>query len=257
MANKNNSIATIKALPNIMIGGQPIVNGLSEVEVNGKMIAAYKDTYTDKSGNLCSFTCADPKMTEWLSLCRITTEVDKAIALKKFYAYYMVMENYKTFGQFTSDSDFMETVYGVKGETAKAYATVGKYFLMETENGDVTYKHELLNGASTTNMTQCISLLDKEAEDPLHNILEYIASGKLHIAGTFAQLKRDIHDIKTDLGTIRKTADKKLKKTDDSEKETFTVADAFRILLASVDNLSDDDKEKATALIDELSNIIG
>lgn len=258
MANKNNnSIATLKALPNIMIGGQPIVNGLSEIDSNGKMVVAYKDTYTDKSGNLCSFTCADPELTKWLSLCRISTEVDKALALQKFYAYYKVMENYKSFGQFTSDSDFMETVYNVRGNTAKAYAEVGKYFLKEDNNGNVVYASELLEGASTSNMLQCLSLVDKEAENPLHDILDYITSGKLHITGTQSMVKRDIHDIKTDLGTIRKTADKKSKKTDDSEKETFTVADAFRVLLASVDNLSDDDKEKATALIDELSNIIG
>lgn len=257
MANKNNSIATLKTLPTISIGGHTLVNGLTEIESNGKMIVAYKDTYTDKKGNLCSFTCADPELIEYLSLCRTTTELDKALALQKFYAYYKVMENYKSFGQFSSESDFMESVYNVKGDTAKAYAMVGKYFLKKNENGVVTYASELLEGASTTNMLQCLSLVDKEAENPLHDILDYITSGKLHITGTLATVKRDIHDIKTDLGTIRKTADKKSKKGEESEKESFTVADAFRVLLASVDNLSDDDKEKATALIDELSNIIG
>lgn len=259
MANKNNNaIATIKALPNIMVGGQPIVNGLTEIDNNGKMVMAYKDTYTDKKGNLCSFTCADPSLVKWLSMCRISTEVDKALALQKFYAYYKVMENYKSFGQFSSESDFMESVYNVKGETARAYAMVGKYFLKEDENGNVIYANELLNGASTSNMLQCLSLVDKDAENPLHDILDYITSGKLHITGTQSVVKRDIHDIKTDLGTIRKNSKKDGKKADSekSEKETFTVADAFRVLLASVDNLSDDDKDRATTLIDELSALI-
>lgn len=257
MAKQNTSIATMKTLPNIMVGGRPIVNGLAEVESNGKVVVAYKDTYTDKKGNICSFTCADPELVKWLSMCRISTEVDKALALQKFYAYYKVMENYKSFGQFSSDSDFMETVYNVRGTTAKSYAEVGKYFLKEDENGNVVYASELLEGASTSNMLQCLSLVDKDSDNPLHDILDYITSGKLHIAGTQSMVKRDIHDIKTDLGTIRKSADKKTKKSDDSEKESFTVADAFRILLASVDNLSDDDKEKATNLITELSSLIG
>lgn len=259
MAKQNNLIATIKSIPNIMVGGEPIVNGLAEIESNGKMVVAYKDTYTDKKGTLCSFTCADPELVEYLSLCRVTTELDKALALKKFYAYYKVMENYKSFGQFTSESDFMETVYNVKGDTAKAYAMVGKYFLKKDDNGNIVYASELLDGASTTNMLQCLSMVDKESDNPLHDILDYITSGKLHITGTLAQVKRDIHDIKTDLGTMRKSGKKSGNKSgsDDKEKETFTVADAFRVLLAQIDNLSDDNKEKATSLIDELSNILG
>ncbi len=257
MKKENNVIAAVNSLPNIMVGGEPIVNGLAEIESNGKMVVAYKDTYTDKKGNLCSFTCADPNLVKWLSMCRISTEVDKALALKKFYAYYKVMENYKSFGQFSSDSDFMETVYNVRGNTAKSYAEVGKYFLKEDKNGNIVYQSELLEGASTSNMLQCLSLVDKESDNPLHDILDYITAGKLHITGTQSMVKRDIHDIKTDLGTIRKKADKPNKKDSDNEKETFTVADAFRVLLASVDNLSDDDKEKATNLITELSSLIG
>ena len=244
-----------------LISESPITNGVEIVkESDGTVTNIYRDSYVKKDGTLVSISCADPKMVGYLADLRLGKEIDKALALRKFYACYYLSENYtKVSADFKSWSAFAETLFNIKGDTAKAYAKVGKYFLKE-ENGEIKYVHSLLEGASGTNLQQILSLVREDAENPIADIIDYIRNGKLHIAGTLSVVKSDVSDIKTDVSDGKNTDGKKGNKGNKSNKgnsdDVVTLESVITDILKLAEKESDGDKKaKLTDIVAQIESI--
>ena len=261
--NKPERNQPINALATL-ISESPITNGVEVVkESDGTITNIYRDSYVKKDGTLVSLSCADPKMVGYLADLRLGKEIDKALALRKFYACYYLSENYtKVSADFKSWSAFAETLFNIKGDTAKAYAKVGKYFLKEVANEKgkgtrIEYVHSLLEGASGTNLQQILSLVREDAENPISDILDYIRNGKLHIAGTLAVVKSDVSDIKTDVSDGKDNKNNKGNKgnkgnTDD----VVTLESVITDILKLAESESDSDKKaKLTDIVAQIESI--
>ena len=246
-----------------LISESPITNGVEIVkESDGTVTNIYRDSYVKKDGTLVSLSCADPKMVGYLADLRLGKEIDKALALRKFYACYYLSENYtKVSADFKSWSAFAETLFNIKGDTAKAYAKVGKYFLKEVANESgngthIEYVHSLLEGASGTNLQQILSLVREDAENPIADIIDYIRNGKLHIAGTLSVVKSDVSDIKTDVSDGKNSDSKKGNKGNKGNKNTddvVTLESVITDILKLTEKESDSDKK--AKLIDIVAQI--
>lgn len=242
-----------------LISESPITNGIEVVkESDGTITNIYRDSYVKKDGTLVSISCADPKIVGYLGDLRLGKEIDKALALRKFYACFYLSENYtKVSADFKSWSAFAETLFNIKGDTAKAYAKVGKYFLKE-ENGEIKYVHSLLEGASGTNLQQILSLVREDAENPISDIIDYIRNGKLHIAGTLSVVKSDVSDIKTDVSDGKNSDGKKSNgkgkgKDKGNSEEVPTLESVITDILKLAESESDSDKK--AKLIDIVAQI--
>lgn len=212
-----------------------IVNGLKEIDVNGKKSLMYSDTY-EVGNTVVQFSIANPTTARWASVLKITDGLEYAVGLKKAFACYYLKEHFDEFKgeQFTSFGKCIDTLFpSISAKTAEEYALVGQYFLKcdDPDTMEVDYAHELLAGASITNMKQCLSFIDKDSDNPLHNILDYIVEGKLHLGGTLSTVKKDKEDINADLGKGKKRSkvDKKSKSTKDDD-NVVTIATVIKFM---------------------------
>lgn len=213
-----------------------IVNGLKEIDVNGKKSIMYTDTYA-VGNTIVNFSIANPTTARWASVLKVADGLEYAVGLKKAYACYYLKEHFEEYKgeQFTSFGKCIDTLFpSISAKTAEEYALVGQYFLKcdnPDESMDVYYAHELLNGASVTNMKQCLSFIDKDSENPLHNILDYIVEGKLNITGTLSTVKKDKEDINADLGKGKKRSKVDSKsKGKKSEDDEITIATVIKFM---------------------------
>lgn len=237
-----------------------IVNGLKEVDVNGKKSIMYCDTY-NANGTIEEFKIANPTTAKWASVLKITDGLEYAIGLKKAFACYYLKEHFDEYKgeKFTSFSKCIDTIFpSISSKTAEEYALVGQYFLKcenpESDDMKVEYRHELLEGASVTNMKQCLSFIDKDSDNPLHNILDYIAEGRLNITGTLTTVKKNKDDINADLGKGKKRSkvDKKSKSTKDDNE--ITVASVIKFM-SDYAETHETKKDEIVSIIEKIESI--
>ena len=94
---------------------------------------------------------------------------------------------YKTVGAMVE-----KNVKGLSAVTVNQYARVGKLFLMAGEDGQPKFNRVWLNGVSITNLVQSLKAVKACGDDIDKFYTDYVKSGKLHIKGKLADLKKEL-----------------------------------------------------------------
>ena len=114
---------------------------------------------------------------------------------------------------FRSVGEFIEKNYGVKAGTANQYFRIADKCLDCTGDKPV-WKYSWLNGATVSNLNQCMSIIDKC--DSMEDFKQkYVDTGKLHVRAKQAQLKKEVAEI---TGKPDKKLDKAQDKAQDAQK---------------------------------------
>ena len=103
-----------------------------------------------------------------------------------------------------------------------------------------------------------LSLVNPDAEEPLGEIINLVAEGRLHPWGTLSNLKKEMHDIRTTIGDGA-TADKGKGKGKDKGKDKDnkpTIADSFAVVYEAIEALEETDKAEALEAMNVLERIL-
>lgn len=251
--NENNVLATINASKFDFSSSVDL-----ETVDKGRLgtVAVFKREWEDKDGNKHEIAIDDPK------LVASAVRIEQLLNAREMSSYGICYE-LSVFGKSASSMGFKSIgemgykCFGIKTITATQYARVGKWFIdfCETPNG-IKYapKPEFI-GASVTNLVQILSLVDENGIDPLGKIIDLIANGSIHLAGTLANLKKELKALEKG-ETIDENGDKAIDVKGTVVSETKEdIAQAFSTILSEIEKMDDTIKEKALDLVKELQEM--
>lgn len=236
-----------------------IATTAEQTKVNGKTFDTWKRSYVDEKGQLHEIVLRDAK-----AVLNATT-IDALLGMKEFslvgLCYELSVCNPSDYG-FKRIGEVAEHYFHIKSGTANGYARVGKHFVTKAtdEKKGVSYNLiEAVQGATITNLVQCLSLVDEDSNNPLDEFYKATmpdddGNVAVNLNATLAELKKQLKAYKngtTSDGVIAEVEPKEISSEKVDEKPDFTT------ILAAVERLSNEQsKARALELIGELQSIL-
>lgn len=231
-----------------------------KAKVGKNTFEVWKGVYVDEKGQAHEVVLRDEKAVANAS------RIDALLSMKEFSLLGLCYElsecNPKDFG-LKRVGEVAEHYFHIKAGTANGYARVGKHFVKKLEDSEKGVKYKLVDeveGATVTNLVQCLSLINEDSDEPLGDFYKAIypdENGKvaINLNSTLADLKKQLKAYKNGETTDGVIADVEAKEIL-SEPIKTDLASVFKTLLEEVDKIDGMEKKAhALDLVAELQEI--